>query len=68
MLDGDLEDFEVYDMARVTQVIGIPFYSIKFVTNITTPEGAQDFFKNLPAARAVGTQLLRSFLECDSFP
>ncbi len=63
MLDGDLEDFELYDMARVASLCEIPFYSIKFVTNVTTPEGASEFFQNLAPARKVGTCKLREFLE-----
>ena len=62
MLDGDLEDLELYDMARIANTIEIPFYSIKFVTNTTTPDGASKFFENLAKARTQGTEKLESFL------
>ncbi len=62
-LQGDLEDNELYDLTRWARIQSLPLASIKFVTNLTTPTGALDYFANLPAGRKVGTEMLETFLE-----
>lgn len=62
LLQGDVEDNELYDVARWSQLVGLPLTSIKFVTNDATPDGVTEFVKNLAKAQLAGADLLRDFL------